>query len=80
MQVSQSILANESNLFGICATLGEDFGFNPIYLRVVLASLLLWNPAVIVGGYAFAGLMVAVSHLLFPNPRRKQAIRKSITA
>ena len=30
-------------ILGVCEALGQDFGFNPTYLRIALASLVLWN-------------------------------------
>lgn len=61
------------NLLGICACLGEDLGFNPLYLRIALAGGLLWNPWAMVGAYAAAGVVVLATRLLFPNPRRAAA-------
>ncbi|HYE28652.1 MAG TPA: PspC domain-containing protein [Allosphingosinicella sp.] len=70
MQNSQPALwARDHTLFGVCEALGEDFGFNPLYLRVALAVLLLPAPAAVLGFYAGAGLLVLVSRRLFPNPR-----------
>ena len=65
--------ARDHTLFGVCEALGEDFGFNPLFLRIPLAVLLLWNPTVIVGGYLAAGLLVMASRLAVPNPRRSVA-------
>ena len=30
-------------MLGACEALGQDFGFNPNWLRIVLGSLVLWN-------------------------------------
>lgn len=70
MQVSQpSPIARDDTLFGICHALGEDFGFNPIYLRVALSVMLLWNPTVVVSAYAAAGILVLLARWIAPNPR-----------
>jgi phage shock protein PspC (stress-responsive transcriptional regulator) len=70
MQESRSnLFTSDDTLFGVCEALGQDFGFNPIYLRVTLAVLLLWNPAVVVGTYLAAGVVIAATRFLFPNPR-----------
>jgi phage shock protein PspC (stress-responsive transcriptional regulator) len=61
------------NLFGVCAALGEDFGFDPLYLRIALGAGILWNPVAIVGLYAAAGVLVLVTRLLFPNPKLASA-------
>ena len=67
MQFLRSFVADESNLLGVCAALGYDFGFNPLYLRLVFAILLLWNPPVIIGAYVFTALIVALAYGLFPD-------------
>jgi phage shock protein C len=70
MQGAQpNLFFRDDTILGVCEALGEDFGFNPFILRVVLASSLLWNPAIVVGGYLAAGVVVAISRWLAPNPR-----------
>ena len=64
-----SVLFRDDTFLGICEALGEDFHFNPLYLRVTLGVLLLWNPAIVVGSYLAAGVAVAVSRFVSPNPR-----------
>ena len=71
MRILPSFVTDEKNLLGVCAALGHDFGFNPLYLRLTLAVLLLWNPVVVVGAYLFTGLAVAVSYWLFPEGGRE---------
>ena len=74
MQSSQpSLIARDDTLFGVCQALGEDFGFNPNYLRVTFAVLLLWNPMAVFGAYAAAAAVVLLSRWLAPNPRTSQA-------
>jgi len=70
MQDSQpNLFARDDTMFGVCEALGEDFGFNPLYLRVTLAVLLFWNPIAVFGAYAAAGAVVALTRWLIPNPR-----------
>ena len=70
MQVSQpSLIARDDTFFGVCAGLGEDFGFNPIYLRVAFAAALFFNPLAALGAYAAAGLVVLLARWVSPNPR-----------
>ena len=47
--------------------IGEDFGFNPIFLRVPLAATVLWSPIIAIGAYLALGLVVLASRLLFPK-------------
>lgn len=63
----------DHTVLGVCEGLGEDFGFNPLYLRVVFASLLIWNPLYVIGAYLGLGLAVALSRLLVPSRRRAAA-------
>lgn len=75
MQSYQPYLFNRSDtFFGVCEGLGEDFGFNANYLRVALALAIFWNPVLVAGGYAGAGVIVALSRWLVPNPRPAPAI------
>ena len=70
MQSSQpSVIARDHTLFGVCEALGEDFGFNPILLRIPFAVMLLWNPAVVVATYVALGAVVLLTRLVAPNPR-----------
>lgn len=73
MSVSHSAAAAKDNLLGICAALGEDFGFNPLYLRIALAAGMLWSAPVMLGLYLGAGVVVGLSHLLV-RPRSKASL------
>lgn len=59
----------EDTLFGVCEALGEDFGFNPLFLRIALALGLLWSPLVMISAYLGLAVIVLISRLLAPNPR-----------
>jgi phage shock protein C len=65
-----SILTRDDTFFGICEALGEDFGFNPFYLRLALGVGLIWNPIAMIAAYAAAGIVVAGTRLVAPDPRR----------
>ena len=70
MQTSQpSVFARDHTIFGVCEALGEDFGFNPMFLRVPLAVLLLLNPVAVIGTYLAAGVVVFLTRWISPNPR-----------
>jgi phage shock protein C len=64
------VYARDHTLLGICEALGEDFGFNPLLLRVPLAVCLLLNPWAVLGTYAGLGILVAFTRLISPNPRQ----------
>lgn len=59
------------NLFGVCAALGEDFGFNPLWLRIALAVSFLFRPELTVSGYFAIGLVVLITRLIYPNTKSK---------
>jgi phage shock protein C len=54
-------------IFGACEAIGEDFGFNPIFLRVPFAATVLWSPVLAIGAYLALALVVLGSRLLFPK-------------
>jgi phage shock protein PspC (stress-responsive transcriptional regulator) len=57
-------------LLGVCEAVGRDLGFNPTWLRIAFASLLLWNPEAVVVAYLALGLVVALTHWIFPVETR----------
>jgi phage shock protein PspC (stress-responsive transcriptional regulator) len=59
----------KDNLLGICNALGEDFSFNPLWLRLALGAAFVIQPLGVVVGYLALGLVVLASRLAFPNAR-----------
>ena len=55
------------SLFGICQSVGEHMGFNPLYLRIALFVLMLFNPIAMACAYAALGVVVGLSHIVFPK-------------
>jgi phage shock protein PspC (stress-responsive transcriptional regulator) len=71
MQTSQpSVFARDHTIFGVCEALGEDLGFNPVFLRVPLAVCLLLNPWAVLATYAGLAMLVAFTRFVAPNPRQ----------
>ena len=69
-QVSQTALPlRNHNILGVCEAIGEDFGFNPVLLRIPFAASVLWSPLIAIGAYFALGAVVLVSRLLFPKPK-----------
>ena len=58
---------------GVFEAIGQDLGFNPNWLRVPFAALILWNPMVIIASYIGLGIVVAVTRWFFPASRKPQA-------
>jgi len=57
------------NILGVCEGLGEDFGINPLWLRVPFAASVLVSPLWAIVAYLALGLVVLGSRLLFPKPK-----------
>jgi phage shock protein C len=57
----------QHTIFGVCEGIAEDFGFNPIFLRVPLAAVVLWSPIWAIGAYLALGVLVLASRMLFPR-------------
>lgn len=64
---------HEDNLFGVCAAIGEDFGFNPLWLRIAFACGLLFSLEGVLAAYAALGLVVLASRLIAPKPKPQAA-------
>jgi len=62
-------------ILGVCEAIGEDFGFNPIFLRIPLAISVIWNLPIALATYFGLGLVVLASRLLFPKPKASTATR-----
>jgi phage shock protein PspC (stress-responsive transcriptional regulator) len=56
-------------ILGVCEGLGEDFGFNPVLLRVPFAAAVLWSPTIALATYFALGAVVLVSRLLAPRAK-----------
>lgn len=54
-------------IFGVCEAIGADFGFNPVFLRMPLAAMVLWSPTIAIATYFALGIAVLASRLLFPD-------------
>ena len=70
MQTVQPALPmRDHTVLGVCEGLGEDFGFNPVYLRIVFGACLVWQPVYDIGIYLALGSLVLISRLLVPTRR-----------
>jgi len=59
----------QHTILGVCEAIGEDFGFNPIWVRVPFAASVLISPTMAVGAYLALGAVVMLSRVLFPRPK-----------
>ena len=60
-------------IFGVCEAIGEDFGFNPIWLRIPFAASVLFSPTMAIAVYLGLGVLVLASRLLFPKAKITRA-------
>lgn len=56
-------------ILGVCEAIGEDFGFNPTFLRVPLAASVLVSLTWAIVAYLALGVIVLGSRLLFPKAK-----------
>ena len=69
MQTPQtSLFHRHDTILGACEGVGEDFGVDAQILRIALAGLFFWNPAVALGAYAMIAAAVFTSRRLWPVP------------
>jgi phage shock protein PspC (stress-responsive transcriptional regulator) len=54
-------------VLGVCEAIGEDFGFNANYLRVLLGAVVVFNIWAAFAAYLGLGLVVLASRMLFPK-------------
>ncbi|ABF52695.1 PspC domain-containing protein [Sphingopyxis alaskensis] len=61
-----NLFRRRDTFFGICEAVGQDFGFNPLYLRLAFIAPLFFFPVQSFAAYFGLGLVVLASRLLFP--------------
>jgi phage shock protein C len=61
-------------ILGVCEAIGEDFGFNPTFLRVPFAAIVLYSPTIAIGAYLALGVVVLASRLLFPKRKAQPVV------
>ena len=60
-------------ILGVCEAIGEDFGFNPTFLRIPFAASVLYSPMYAVIAYFAVGAVVLGSRLFFPRAKVETA-------
>ena len=63
-----NLFQRRDTFFGICEAVGQDFGFNPLWLRLALIAPLFFFPVQTFAAYFGLGAIVLASRLLFPAP------------
>ena len=67
VQAKENLLLRNDTILGVCEALGQDFGFNPNWLRIAFCAPIYWNPALVVSVYLGLGVLVAVTRIAFPD-------------
>lgn len=62
-----NLFRRHDTFFGICEAVGQDFGFNPLWLRLAFIAPLFFFPVQTFGAYFALGVIVLASRLLFPS-------------
>jgi phage shock protein C len=60
-------------ILGVCQAIGDDLGFNPLWLRIVLAAPIVFQSWYGIAAYAALGIAVVVSRLIAPAPKPRLA-------
>ena len=68
MAGSLSAMARDDTLLGACYAVGEDFGFNPLWLRLLFAFAIFWSPPIALAAYAALTALVTLTRWLVPDP------------
>tara|TARA_B100000678_G_C17791086_1_gene334901 strand:- start:154 stop:453 length:300 start_codon:yes stop_codon:yes gene_type:complete len=65
-QPTTALFKRSDTLFGVCEGMGQAFGFNANWLRIVLAVSMIWNPEVVLAAYAVMGFAVYAARIIVP--------------
>ena len=67
-------------ILGVCEAIGEDFGFNPILLRIPFAASVLYSPMWSVIAYFALGAVVLASRFFFPKAKSEPVAEQPAVA
>lgn len=73
-----NLFRRRDTFFGICEAVGQDFGFNPLWLRLAFVAPLFFFPVQTFIGYFALGLVVLASRLTFPAKATAQPAPSAI--
>ena len=62
-------------LLGVCEAIGQDFGFNPLWLRLAFIPPMFFSASLTIGAYLALGVVVAASRYFAPSkPASEQVV------
>ena len=62
-----NLVMRNDTILGVCEAIGEDFGFNANWLRLVFAATFYLDPVMVIGTYVGLGLLVAATRYFAPS-------------
>ena len=79
-----NLVMRNDTILGVCEAIGQDFGFNPNWLRLAFCAPIYWNPALVLAVYLGLGLVVAATRYFFPDrhaeaPAAEQSVETKAT-
>ena len=66
-QTQTNLVLRNDTILGVCEAIGQDFGFNPNWLRLAFCAPIYWNPGLVVAAYLALGVLVAATRYAFPD-------------
>lgn len=66
-QARTNLMLRSDTILGVCEAIGQDFGFNPNWLRVAFCAPVFLNPVLAISAYAGLGVLVAATRFAFPD-------------
>jgi phage shock protein PspC (stress-responsive transcriptional regulator) len=77
MEAQEQLVAlplRSHTILGVCEAIGEDFGFNPAFLRVPFAASVLWSPMWAIVAYLAVGAVILASRLIAPKDKPAETV------
>ncbi len=65
-QETTNLFRRRDTFFGVCEAVGQDFGFNPLWLRLAFIAPIFFFPVQSFAAYFGLGAVVLASRHLFP--------------
>jgi phage shock protein PspC (stress-responsive transcriptional regulator) len=75
MTNSTPLPLRSDTILGVCEAIGQDFGFNPLWLRLAFVASIFFAPMAGIAAYLGLGLIVAATRYFAPNkPASEQVV------
>lgn len=66
-QPNRATFMRPDTFFGVCEAIGQDFGFNPLWLRLAFVPPVFFQPLYALAAYVALGLIVLASRWMYPS-------------